>query len=90
MNKIMTDDPKAEAAAKTGTMDFACGLGGLFTGRSGRRFAFAMFLYDRDKRAKLDASFDRRVLTPTPGAESWLGRAHALENALLKDWRDRL
>jgi D-alanyl-D-alanine carboxypeptidase/D-alanyl-D-alanine-endopeptidase (penicillin-binding protein 4) len=90
MNRIMTDDPKAAAAAKTGTMDFACGLGGLFTGKSGRRFAFAMFLYDRDRRAKLDASFDRRVLAPTPGAESWLGRAHALENSLLKDWRDRL
>jgi len=90
MNKIMTDDPKAEAEAKTGTMDFACGLGGLFTGKSGRRFAFAIFLYDRDRRAKLDASFDRRVLTPTPGAESWLGRARGLENTLLKDWRDRL
>jgi D-alanyl-D-alanine carboxypeptidase/D-alanyl-D-alanine-endopeptidase (penicillin-binding protein 4) len=90
MNRIMTDDPKAEAAAKTGTMDFACGLGGLFTGKSGRRFAFAMFLTDRDKRAKLDATFDRRLLVPTPGAQSWLGRAHALENALLKDWRDRL
>ncbi len=90
MNRIMTDDPKAEAAAKTGTMDFACGLGGLFTGKSGRRFAFAMFVTDRDKREKLDVTFDRRVLTPTPGAENWLGRARSLENALLKDWRDRL
>jgi D-alanyl-D-alanine carboxypeptidase/D-alanyl-D-alanine-endopeptidase (penicillin-binding protein 4) len=90
LNRIMTDDPKAQAAAKTGTMDFACGLAGLFTGKSGRRFAFAMFVYDRDRRAKLDADFDRRVLTPTPGAGSWLGRAHALENTLLKDWRDRL
>jgi D-alanyl-D-alanine carboxypeptidase/D-alanyl-D-alanine-endopeptidase (penicillin-binding protein 4) len=90
MNRIMTDDPKAEAAAKTGTMDFASGLAGLFTGKSGRRFAFAMFLYDRDRREKLDATFDRRVLTPTPGAESWLGRARGLENALLKGWRDRL
>jgi D-alanyl-D-alanine carboxypeptidase/D-alanyl-D-alanine-endopeptidase (penicillin-binding protein 4) len=90
MNRIMTDDPKAEAAAKTGTMDFACGLGGLFTGKSGRRFAFAMFLTDRDRREKLDASSDRRILAPTPGAQSWLGRAHALENVLLKDWRDRL
>lgn len=90
MNRIMTDDPKAEAAAKTGTMDFASGLAGLFTGKSGRRFAFAIFLYDRDRREKLDATFDRRVLTPTPGAESWLGRARGLENALLKDWRDRL
>ncbi|HVY98121.1 MAG TPA: D-alanyl-D-alanine carboxypeptidase [Dongiaceae bacterium] len=90
MNRIMTDDPKAEAAAKTGTMDFACGLGGLFTGKSGRRFAFAMFVYDRNRRARLDADSDRRILAPTPGAESWLGRAHALEYALLKDWRDRL
>jgi serine-type D-Ala-D-Ala carboxypeptidase/endopeptidase (penicillin-binding protein 4) len=90
MNRIMTDDPKADAAAKTGTMDFACGLGGLFTGKSGRRFAFAIFLTDRDRRAKLDADLDRRILAPTPGAESWLGRARGLENALLKDWRDRL
>jgi D-alanyl-D-alanine carboxypeptidase/D-alanyl-D-alanine-endopeptidase (penicillin-binding protein 4) len=90
LNKIMTDDPGAAAAAKTGTMDFACGLGGLFTGKSGRRFAFAIFVTDRDRRAALDASFDRRVLAPTPGAGSWLGRAHALENDLLKAWRDRL
>ena len=90
MNRIMTDDPKAEAAAKTGTMDFACGLAGLFTGKSGRRFAFAIFITDRDRRAALDATADRRILAPAPGARGWLGRAHGLENALLKDWRDRL
>jgi D-alanyl-D-alanine carboxypeptidase/D-alanyl-D-alanine-endopeptidase (penicillin-binding protein 4) len=88
-NKIMGDDPKAEAAAKSGTMDFACGLAGFLTGKSGRRLAFAMFVLDRDKRAALDAGFDRRILQPTPGARNWLGRAHALENTLLKSWRER-
>jgi len=88
-NRIMGDDPKAQAAAKSGTMDFACGLGGYLTARSGRRLAFAIFVLDRDKRAALDASFDRRVLAPTPGARSWLGRARGLENTLLKSWRDR-
>jgi D-alanyl-D-alanine carboxypeptidase/D-alanyl-D-alanine-endopeptidase (penicillin-binding protein 4) len=88
-NRIMGDDPKAEAAAKSGTMDFACGLAGYLTGKSGKRLAFAIFLLDRDKRAALDASFDRRVLAPTPGARNWLGRAHALENTLLKGWRAR-
>ena len=88
-NRIMGDDPKAEAAAKSGTMDFACGLGGFLTAKSGKRLAFAVFVLDRDKRAALDASFDRRILQPTPGARNWLGRAHALENTLLKSWRDR-
>ncbi|GAB2174958.1 D-alanyl-D-alanine carboxypeptidase [Dongia sp. agr-C8] len=88
-NKIMADDPKAEAAAKSGTMDFACGLGGFLTAKSGKRLAFAIFLLDRDRRAALDASFDRRILQPTPGARNWLGRAHALENTLLKSWRER-
>lgn len=88
-NRIMGDDPKAEAAAKSGTMDFACGLAGYLTGKSGRRLAFAIFALDREKRAALDAGFDRRILAPTPGARNWLGRAHALENALLKSWRER-
>jgi D-alanyl-D-alanine carboxypeptidase/D-alanyl-D-alanine-endopeptidase (penicillin-binding protein 4) len=88
-NKIMSDDPGAAAAAKSGTMDYACGLAGYLTGKSGRRLAFAIFMLDRDKRAALDASFDRRILAPTPGARAWLGRAHALEAALLKSWRVR-
>jgi D-alanyl-D-alanine carboxypeptidase/D-alanyl-D-alanine-endopeptidase (penicillin-binding protein 4) len=88
-NRIMGDDPRAEAAAKSGTMDFACGLAGFLTGKSGRRLAFAIFALDREKRTALDASFDRRVLAPTPGARNWLGRARGLENTLLKGWRER-
>jgi D-alanyl-D-alanine carboxypeptidase/D-alanyl-D-alanine-endopeptidase (penicillin-binding protein 4) len=88
-NRIMGDDPKAEAAAKSGTMDFACGLAGYLTAKSGKRLAFAIFLRDREKREALDAAFDRRVLAPTPGARGWLGRARALEAALLKSWRER-
>ncbi len=88
-NRIMGDDPKAQAAAKSGTMDFACGLAGYLTGKSGRRLAFAIFALDREKRAALDAGFDRRVLAPTPGARNWLGRARGLENTLLKGWRER-
>jgi D-alanyl-D-alanine carboxypeptidase/D-alanyl-D-alanine-endopeptidase (penicillin-binding protein 4) len=88
-HRIMGDDPKAEAAAKSGTMDFACGLAGYLTGRSGRRLAFAIFALDREKRVALDEAFDRRILAPTPGARRWLGRAHALENTLLKSWRAR-
>jgi D-alanyl-D-alanine carboxypeptidase/D-alanyl-D-alanine-endopeptidase (penicillin-binding protein 4) len=88
-NRILGDDPKAEAAAKSGTMDFACGLAGYLTGRSGRRLAFAIFALDREKRTALDEAFDRRILAPTPGARNWLGRAHALENTLLKSWRAR-
>jgi serine-type D-Ala-D-Ala carboxypeptidase/endopeptidase (penicillin-binding protein 4) len=88
-NRIMGDDPKAQAAAKSGTMDFASGLAGYLTGKSGKRLAFAIFITDRKKRAALDAAFDRRVLAPTPGARNWIGRARALEAALLKSWRAR-
>jgi D-alanyl-D-alanine carboxypeptidase/D-alanyl-D-alanine-endopeptidase (penicillin-binding protein 4) len=88
-NRIMGDDPKAAAAAKSGTMDFASGLAGYLTAKSGRRLAFAIFALDREKRTALDASFDRRVLAPTPGARNWLGRARGLENTLLKSWRER-
>ena len=88
-NRIMGEDPKAEAAAKTGTMDFASGLAGYLTGKSGKRLAFAIFVNDREKRAALDANFDRRVLAPTPGARPWAGRARGLEHALLESWRDR-
>jgi D-alanyl-D-alanine carboxypeptidase/D-alanyl-D-alanine-endopeptidase (penicillin-binding protein 4) len=85
----MGEDPGAEAMAKSGTMDFACGLAGYLTGKSGRRLAFAVFVLDREKRTALDASLDRRILAPTPGARNWLGRARVLENALLKSWRAR-
>jgi D-alanyl-D-alanine carboxypeptidase/D-alanyl-D-alanine-endopeptidase (penicillin-binding protein 4) len=88
-NKTMGDDPGANAVAKTGTMDFASGLGGLMTGKSGRRFAFAIFMIDRERRARLDETFDSRILAPTPGARAWLGRARGLQQALLKSWRER-
>jgi D-alanyl-D-alanine carboxypeptidase/D-alanyl-D-alanine-endopeptidase (penicillin-binding protein 4) len=88
-SKIMGEDPGAAAVAKTGTMDFACGLAGLLTAKSGRRLAFAIFAIDRDRRAALDAGFDGRILAPTPGARSWLGRARALQATLLKSWRAR-
>lgn len=87
--KIMGEDPGAAAAAKTGTMDFASGLAGYLTGKSGRRLAFAIFAIDRDKRRQLDQAFDNRILAPTPGARTWLGRARAAEAALLKTWRER-
>ena len=89
LSPIMGDDRGAMAEAKTGTMDFACGLAGFLTAKSGRRLAFTIFVIDRKRRAALDASFDSRVLAPTPGAQAWLGRAHALEEALLKNWRQR-
>ena len=87
--EIMGDDRGAKARAKSGTMDFASGLAGFLTAKSGRRLAFAIFTIDRDKRATLDATVDRRVLQRTPGARSWLGRARGLEYTLLKDWRAR-
>jgi D-alanyl-D-alanine carboxypeptidase/D-alanyl-D-alanine-endopeptidase (penicillin-binding protein 4) len=82
--------PRAATAAKSGTMDFAGGLAGFFTGSSGRRLAFAVFGIDAAKRANLDQTADTRVLAPTPGSKTWTGRLHAVEDALISRWHQSL
>ncbi|MEA2780122.1 MAG: hypothetical protein QOK29_1666 [Rhodospirillaceae bacterium] len=78
--------PERLLAGKSGTMDYASGLVGYLAARDGRPLAFAIFVFDRDRRAALDATFDGRILEPTPQARDWTRRARALEAALLKRW----
>lgn len=82
--------PHAQTAAKSGTMDFAGGLAGLFTARGGRRLVFAVFGLDASRRSELDQTADVRILARTPGSSGWTGRLHALEGALISRWHESL
>ncbi|HEY2889370.1 MAG TPA: hypothetical protein VGJ31_02025, partial [Dongiaceae bacterium] len=84
-------EPSAKSASrpitgKTGTMDYARGLAGFFPARDGRLLAFAIFVFDGQRRAVLDAVMDRRVADSPPVATAWTHRAKSLDNALLKAW----
>jgi len=84
----ITDDPSQprRAQAKSGTMDYATALAGFLPAKGGQRLAFAIFVFDRAKRAAFDRTMDRRIAEPLPAALAWTERARALEAALLKSW----
>lgn len=68
--------------AKTGTLNFASGLGGYATVAGGREIAFAIFSADLPRRARIaEADRDR-----PPGAQAWAGRARALQQGLIERW----
>ncbi len=71
---------------KSGTMDYARGLAGFLPARDGRPLGFAIFVFDRARRAALDAAMDPRVLEPAPAARAWIRRALALDQGLLRGW----
>jgi D-alanyl-D-alanine carboxypeptidase/D-alanyl-D-alanine-endopeptidase (penicillin-binding protein 4) len=84
-------DPAKPAAGrpitgKSGTMDYARALAGFFPAQNGRPLAFVIFIFDAQRRARLDATMDRRIVDPSPDAQSWNRRARALDDALLKFW----
>ena len=68
--------------AKTGTLNFASGLGGYADAPGGRRIAFAIFSADLPRRAAIaEADRDR-----PPGAVDWARRARALQQGLIERW----
>jgi D-alanyl-D-alanine carboxypeptidase/D-alanyl-D-alanine-endopeptidase (penicillin-binding protein 4) len=71
---------------KSGTMDYALGFAGYIVHGDAPRFAFAIFVFDRKRRAELDASMDRRIVEPSPEAREWISRARTLEHAVLQRW----
>lgn len=77
---------KGSARVKTGTMSYARGLAGYIDTATGRRLAFAIFFNDIDKRAALDAGFDRRVRAIDPDSRRWRDRALKLEETLTTRW----
>jgi len=48
--------------------------------------AFALFIFDAEKRRRFDAAFDPRIIEPPPETRSWLRRARDLDHALLRRW----
>ena len=68
--------------AKTGTLNFVSGLGGFMTAADGTELAFAIFIADVDKRARIRRS-DREV---PQGARQWNRGAKKLQQKLIERW----
>jgi D-alanyl-D-alanine carboxypeptidase/D-alanyl-D-alanine-endopeptidase (penicillin-binding protein 4) len=89
----LTDEGRATTAdnargltGKSGTMDYARGLAGYFLAKDGRRLGFAIFVFDRARRAVLDAEMDPRIPNSTPEALDWVHRALLADQLLLARW----
>lgn len=68
--------------AKTGTLNFASGLGGYITTTSGRKLTFAIFAADLPRRASLT---EYQKENP-PGGKAWNRRARDLQKTLIRRW----
>ena len=84
-----TQTGRTTVRAKSGTMNYADGLAGYLTARSGRQLGFVILLTDFSRRAALDAAFDIRFDSAPPGAQQWTERAKNLESMLVETWRRR-
>lgn len=68
--------------AKTGTLNFASGLGGYARTPGGREIAFAIFSANLDRRAAIRPEDRDRP----PGAAEWSRRARMLQQGLIERW----
>jgi D-alanyl-D-alanine carboxypeptidase/D-alanyl-D-alanine-endopeptidase (penicillin-binding protein 4) len=84
-----TPDGRTTVRAKSGTMNYADGLAGYLTAESSRQLGFVILLTDFSRRAVLDAAFDIRFASASPGAQKWTKRAKRFERRLVKSWRQR-
>ena len=84
-----TQTGRTTVRAKSGTMNYADGLAGYLTARSGRQLGFVILLTDFSRRAALDAVFDIRFASAPPGAQKWTERAKNFESMLVETWRRR-
>ncbi|MFV2034333.1 MAG: D-alanyl-D-alanine carboxypeptidase, partial [Halocynthiibacter sp.] len=86
--KLVGDDGRPlprqpmEIRAKTGTLNFVSALSGYLRSPGGRDLAFAMFLADPERRARLSEAERERP----PGGRAWTRRARALQQQLLLRW----
>ncbi len=78
--------PAIALRAKTGTLSYARGLAGFLTADSGRELGFAVFVSDIARRQALDAAAEGRSPMPPAAARTWLGRARAVEQTLIRRW----
>lgn len=68
--------------AKTGTLNFANGLGGYARAPGGREIVFAIFSGDLARRAAIPVEARDRP----PGAQEWARRARRLQQELIERW----
>ena len=68
--------------AKTGTLNFASGLGGYFASHTGRPLAFAVFAADPERRERLTVDQRERP----QGGRAWASRARQLQYDLIERW----
>lgn len=87
--KARKGEPKlpgaASASAKTGTLHYVRALAGYLTAVSGRRYAFAIFSEDLDRRRAM-ANRD----SGDAYSRTWLGRAKKMERDILRGWAARM
>ncbi|MCK0168238.1 D-alanyl-D-alanine carboxypeptidase/D-alanyl-D-alanine-endopeptidase [Jannaschia sp. S6380] len=74
--------PRQTVQAKTGTLNFVSGLAGYFDARSGRSLAFATFVADTDRRARLSVAERERP----QGGRGWARTARSLQFDLIERW----
>ncbi|MDJ0949317.1 MAG: D-alanyl-D-alanine carboxypeptidase/D-alanyl-D-alanine-endopeptidase [Alphaproteobacteria bacterium] len=72
--------------AKSGTMKYIRGLAGIAQLREERPLGFVIFLNDIPGRRAYDEDPKARVPWMVAKARNWMGRAKALEQALIRSW----
>ncbi|MCU0849445.1 MAG: D-alanyl-D-alanine carboxypeptidase/D-alanyl-D-alanine-endopeptidase [Spirochaetes bacterium] len=72
--------------AKTGSVNYADGLAGYLNARSGKKFAFAVFITDYDARREYDSDPHRRDKKSTGRAYAWTDRARKKIDSLVSSW----
>tara|TARA_R110000787_G_scaffold274979_1_gene383215 strand:- start:58500 stop:59864 length:1365 start_codon:yes stop_codon:yes gene_type:complete len=72
--------------AKSGTMRYIKGLAGYIDAASGRRLIFALFVYDPNRRQKLEENQRRRSDAALARSDDWRTRSDLFETTLIRHW----
>lgn len=78
--------PMPAVRAKSGTMNYADGLAGYLTTKSGRQLGFVILLTDFTKRLTMDETQDVRIEAGDSSTRSWMRGAKGLERGLVTSW----
>jgi len=72
--------------AKTGSMDYASSIAGVFFTKRNRPIAFSIFATDKEKRKKINPPLNSKSLKLKRAAAGWNAKAHVLQDKLLHHW----
>ena len=85
-NRLHDPSTALRVWAKTGSLDYASGFAGYLISQKRRRYAFAVFLTDFERRAKLDAGNATEAHRLRTRAMKWRHRAQNVQNKLVHHW----